>query len=364
MAAGAFTRIKLPKSAAAGSTVTIKALINHRMESGFRIGHDGNVVPRSIINRFVVDFNGENIMDVALGPLVATDPYFQFDAVVPESGEFTFVWHDDDGSVLQSPKKDRRCLNGNACVRSVPDRDALMPCAAGPVPKMAFLTSLSVFCIGAVPCPVAGRCGPGGRCRPRRAAVSRNASFCHKLDPAKNMRLGPPLNAVFSAPAGAVEGFEYSVAMQQAALAGLRWTPESLDAYIANPKRFLPKTKMAFAGLRSPRDRTDIIAFLEQASLEGGAQIADIVVPPEILAIEGDPEYGAYLASECVTCHRADGADKGIPPVAGLNVETFVTAMHSYRGKHREHPVMQMIANRLSNDEIAALAAYFAELHH
>ena len=152
--------------------------------------------------------------------------------------------------------------------------------------------------------------------------------------------------------------------MQQAAGSGLRWTPEALDAYIANPKRFLPKTKMVFAGLRSSRDRADIIAFLELVSLDGGTPVADFVVPPEILAIEGDPEYGEYLASECVTCHRVDGADDGIPPVAGLDVETFVTAMHSYREKHREHPVMHMIANRLSNDEIAALAAYFAELHH
>ena len=105
MATGAFTRIKLPKTATAGSTVTIKALISHRMESGFRIGHDGNVVPRSIINRFVVGFNGDNIMDVALGPLVATDPYFQFDAVVPGSGEFTFAWHDDNGSIYEARRK-------------------------------------------------------------------------------------------------------------------------------------------------------------------------------------------------------------------------------------------------------------------
>lgn len=179
-----------------------------------------------------------------------------------------------------------------------------------------------------------------------------------------DMKLGPPLNAIFLAPAGAVEGFDYSVAMRQAAQAGLHWTPETLDAYIANPRRFLPKTKMVFAGLRGSRDRNDIIAFLEKVSLGGGTQLADFTVSPEILAIEGDPEYGEYLASECVTCHRIDGADDGIPSITGLDVETFVTAMHSYRENHREHPVMQMIANRLSNDEIAALAAYFAEAHH
>lgn len=198
----------------------------------------------------------------------------------------------------------------------------------------------------------------------RGERLFKKCAVCHQLDPAMDMKLGPPLNAVFLAPAAAIEGFDYSAAMRQAAAAGLHWTAETLDAYIANPRRFLPKTKMVFAGLRRSRDRKDIIAFLEQAALAGGPQIAGFAVSPEILAIKGDPEYGEYLASECVTCHKADGADEGIPAITDLSVESFVTAMHSYREDHREHPVMQMIANRLSNDEIAALAAYFAEAHH
>ena len=105
MASGVKPRVKVPKSAAAGETITIKTLISHKMESGQRKDDDGNVIPRSIINRFTADFNGQNVIDVTLEPAISTNPYFQFDAVVPETGEFTFTWYDDDGSVYDTSKK-------------------------------------------------------------------------------------------------------------------------------------------------------------------------------------------------------------------------------------------------------------------
>ena len=102
MASGVKPRVKVPKSASAGEAITIKTLISHPMESGQRKDSDGNVIPRSIINRFVVDFNGQNVIDVTLEPAISTNPYFEFEAVVPESGEFKFTWHDDDGSVYET----------------------------------------------------------------------------------------------------------------------------------------------------------------------------------------------------------------------------------------------------------------------
>jgi len=105
MAKGVKPRVKVPKTAAAGEAITIKTLISHKMESGQRKDDDGNVIPRSIINRFVADFNGQNVIDVALEPAISTNPYFQFQAVVPESGEFAFTWYDDDGSVYEKKKK-------------------------------------------------------------------------------------------------------------------------------------------------------------------------------------------------------------------------------------------------------------------
>lgn len=98
-------RVKVPKSAAAGDAVMIKTLINHAMESGQRKDADGNIIPRSIINRFTCDFNGQSVVDVKMEPAISTNPYFEFEATVPEAGEFKFTWYDDDGSVYEAAKK-------------------------------------------------------------------------------------------------------------------------------------------------------------------------------------------------------------------------------------------------------------------
>ncbi|MCC1491749.1 thiosulfate oxidation carrier complex protein SoxZ [Cognatishimia sp. F0-27] len=104
MASGVKPRVKVPKSASAGEAITIKTLISHKMESGQRKDGDGNTIPRSIINRFTADFNGQNVIDVTLEPAISTNPYFEFEATVPEAGEFKFTWYDDDGSVYEDSK--------------------------------------------------------------------------------------------------------------------------------------------------------------------------------------------------------------------------------------------------------------------
>ena len=105
MADGVKPRVKAPKSASASEVVTIKTLISHKMESGQRKDKDGNVIPRSIINRFTCDFNGKNVIAVEMHGAISTNPYFEFEATVPESGEFTFTWYDDDGDVYDTSKK-------------------------------------------------------------------------------------------------------------------------------------------------------------------------------------------------------------------------------------------------------------------
>ncbi|MBN2907025.1 MAG: thiosulfate oxidation carrier complex protein SoxZ [Rhodobacteraceae bacterium] len=104
MASGVKPRVKAPKSAAAGESVVIKTLISHKMESGQRKDGDGNLIPRSIINRFTCDFNGQNVVDIELAPAISTNPYFEFEATIPEAGEMKFTWYDDDGSVYEDSK--------------------------------------------------------------------------------------------------------------------------------------------------------------------------------------------------------------------------------------------------------------------
>ena len=74
MAKNVKPRVKVPKSAAAGETITLKTMISHKMESGQRKDSDGNKIPRSIINRFTCDFNGQNVIDVTLEPAISTNP--------------------------------------------------------------------------------------------------------------------------------------------------------------------------------------------------------------------------------------------------------------------------------------------------
>ncbi|MEZ5716644.1 MAG: c-type cytochrome [Paracoccaceae bacterium] len=74
----------------------------------------------------------------------------------------------------------------------------------------------------------------------------------------------------------------------------------------------------------------------------------------------GDLELGAWLAGECITCHRDGAAERGIPPIAGWPEEAFAAEMRAYRSGGRLHALMQMLAGRLSDEEIAALAAWFA----
>lgn len=190
---------------------------------------------------------------------------------------------------------------------------------------------------------------------------------CHQVGPEAVNRIGPQLNGIFGRPAAAVPEFFYSDAMRRAGADGLTWTLETLDRYIENPKSLVSGTRMSFRGLRDAGERADLLAYLRgfsdnPANIPEAAPTAtgtDHTVAPEILAIQGDAEYGAYLSSECTTCHRADGADEGIPSITRWPVDDFVVALHAYRDKVRPHPVMQMIVGRLNDEEIAALAAYF-----
>ncbi len=76
----------------------------------------------------------------------------------------------------------------------------------------------------------------------------------------------------------------------------------------------------------------------------------------------GDVEYGAYLSSECVTCHKISGSAEGIPPISGWETEAFVAVLNSYKNKERDNPTMQVIAERLDMEQMEALAAYFMSL--
>ena len=88
---------------------------------------------------------------------------------------------------------------------------------------------------------------------------------CHVIEAATN-RVGPSLHGIIGRTAGTVEGFKYSESMIQHGKDGLVWNNENLDKYLADPKGFIPKNKMAFPGLKNAEDRANVIAYIDEAS--------------------------------------------------------------------------------------------------
>ena len=93
--------INAPKTARRGEVVEIKALILHPMETGFRPGPNGRIIPRNIIERFVATWNGTEIFNMALSPAIAANPFVSFFAVARESGTIGFRWTGDEGFVVE-----------------------------------------------------------------------------------------------------------------------------------------------------------------------------------------------------------------------------------------------------------------------
>jgi cytochrome c len=96
--------------------------------------------------------------------------------------------------------------------------------------------------------------------------IFKRCRACHQVgDGAKNA-VGPVLNNIIGRAAGSIEGFNYSTANKDAGAKGLVWTEENLSNYLTNPAAFMPKNKMAFAGLKNEQDRKEVIAYLKTFS--------------------------------------------------------------------------------------------------
>jgi cytochrome c len=78
--------------------------------------------------------------------------------------------------------------------------------------------------------------------------------------------------------------------------------------------------------------------------------------------VKGDIEYGEYLSAECVACHQTQGHNQGIPQIAGMNASGMVSILSAYKSKELNNATMQTIAARLDDEQMAALAVYYASL--
>ena len=82
---------------------------------------------------------------------------------------------------------------------------------------------------------------------------------CHTITPGGPNMTGPNLHSVFGEPAATKADYRYSEVLKTA---GIVWDAQHLDQWLANPRTYLPGTKMSFVGIKDAKDRTDLIAYL------------------------------------------------------------------------------------------------------
>ena len=87
--------INVPAKAKRGEIITIRTLISHVMESGFRHNAMGARIPRDIITGFECRYNDEVVFQASLHPSIAANPFITFHTVATESGTLTFKWTGD-----------------------------------------------------------------------------------------------------------------------------------------------------------------------------------------------------------------------------------------------------------------------------
>ena len=84
---------------------------------------------------------------------------------------------------------------------------------------------------------------------------------CHSVERGSN-GVGPNLAGLFERKAGALDDYRYSPALKRS---GITWTPQALDAYVADPQKAIPQNRMPYAGMPEARDRADLIAYMKEA---------------------------------------------------------------------------------------------------
>lgn len=89
--------ISIPAAVKAGDVIEIRALLRHPMETGFRPGDDGKLLPRDIVRTFVCLFDNREVFRAELHPAIAANPYITFTLRATESGFLAFTWEGDNG---------------------------------------------------------------------------------------------------------------------------------------------------------------------------------------------------------------------------------------------------------------------------
>ncbi len=204
--------------------------------------------------------------------------------------------------------------------------------------------------------------------------VFKKCKACHAVgDNAKN-KVGPQLNELIGRAAGTVEKFKYSKAMIAKGEEGLVWNEETLAEFLKAPKKYVPKTKMAFGGVKKDKDMANLLAYLKQYSAEAEgesqssapsdsetatAEATEPQAPPEFTdAVLSDQAIitagGEIWTAQCRHCHGANAYPGKAPKLKPRRYKPEFVFDRVTNG-FRKMPAWKDVYTR---DELVAVVAY------